>query len=77
MRDTSLDQILAKVDSFPTMPNTPNLEMGVVYLARSLCKAEEINGKAIENPVELTLTPIDSPGIQLDQFGTISGKVAR
>ena len=77
MRDTSLDQILAKVDSFPTMPNTPNLEMVVVYLDRSLCKAEKINGKASENPAELRSKPIDSPGIQLDQFGTISGKVAR
>lgn len=61
----------------PDSPDTCNIQMDVVYLANLLCQTSETSGQAGGHAVELSPAVIDRLGIQLDQFETISGKVAR
>lgn len=61
----------------PDSADASDFEMDVVYLANLLCQTSETSGAAGGNAIELSTTVIDRLGIQLDQFETISGKVAR
>ena len=61
----------------PDSPDAANLQMDVVYLANLLCQTSETSGAAGGNAVELSTTVINRLGIQLDQFESISAKVAR
>jgi putative nucleotidyltransferase with HDIG domain len=61
----------------PDSSDASDLQMDVVYLANLLCQTAEISGEAGGNAVELSSTVIDRLGIQLDQFESISAKVAR
>jgi len=61
----------------PDSPDACDLQMDVVYLANLLCQTSEISCEAGGHAIELSPTVIDRLGIQLDQFETISGKVAR
>jgi putative nucleotidyltransferase with HDIG domain len=60
----------------PDSPDASNLQMDVVYLANLLCQTQETSGAAGGHAVELSSTVIDRLGIQLDQFESISAKVA-
>jgi len=61
----------------PDSPDACNIQMDVVYLANLLCQTSDTSGQAGGHAVELSPAVIDRLGIQLDQFETISGKVAR
>ena len=61
----------------PDSADASILQMDVVYLANLLCQTQETSGAAGGNAVELSSTVIDRLGIQLDQFESISAKVAR
>jgi putative nucleotidyltransferase with HDIG domain len=61
----------------PDLPDTCNIQMDVVYLANLLCQTSDTSGQAGGHAVELSPAVIDRLGIKLDQFETISGKVAR
>lgn len=61
----------------PDSPDTCNIQMDVVYLANLLCQTSDTSGQAGGHAVELSPAVIDRLGIKLDQFETISGKVAR
>lgn len=61
----------------PDSSDASDLQMDVVYLANLLCQTAETSGEAGGNAVELSSTVIDRLGIQLDQFESISAKVAR
>lgn len=61
----------------PDSADACDLQMDVVYLANLLCQTSETSGEASGNAIELSATVIDRLGIQLDQFETISAKVAR
>ena len=61
----------------PDSSDASDLQMDVVYLANLLCQTSETSGEAGGDAVELTSTVIDRLGIQLDQFESISAKVAR
>jgi putative nucleotidyltransferase with HDIG domain len=61
----------------PDSSDASNLQMDVVYLANLLCQTSETSGEASGDAVELSPTVIDRLGIQLDQFNSISAKVAR
>ena len=61
----------------PDSPDTCDIQMDVVYLANLLCQISDTSGQAGGHAVELSPAVIDRLGIKLDQFETISGKVAR
>ena len=61
----------------PDSPDFSNLQMDVVYLANLLCQTPDTSGPAGGHAVELSPAVIDRLGIQLDQFETISDKVAQ
>jgi putative nucleotidyltransferase with HDIG domain len=61
----------------PDSPDACNIQMDVVYLANLLCQTSDTSGQAGGHAVELSPAVIDRLGIKLDQFETISGKVAR
>ena len=61
----------------PDSPDASNIQMDVVYLANLLCQTSDTSGQAGGHAVELSPAVIDRLGIKLDQFETISGKVAR
>ena len=61
----------------PDSPDTCNIQMDVVYLANLLCQISDTSGQAGGHAVELSPAVIDRLGIKLDQFETISEKVAR
>jgi putative nucleotidyltransferase with HDIG domain len=61
----------------PDSADASDMQMDVVYLANLLCQTSEAGGAAAGNVVELSSSVIDRLGIQMDQFETISDKVAR
>jgi HD-like signal output (HDOD) protein len=61
----------------PDSPDTCDIQMDVVYLANLLCQISDTSGQAGGHAVELSPAVIDRLGIKLDQFETISEKVAR
>ena len=61
----------------PDSPDASNIQMDVVYLANLLCQTSDTSGQAGGHAVELSPAVIDRLGIKLDQFETISEKVAR
>lgn len=61
----------------PDSSDASDLQMDVVYLANLLCQTSETSGEAGGDAVELSSKVIDRLGIQLDQFESISAKVAR
>ena len=61
----------------PDSPDACNIQMDVVYLANLLCQTSDTSGQAGGHAVELSPAVIDRLGIKLDQFETISEKVAR
>jgi putative nucleotidyltransferase with HDIG domain len=61
----------------PDSADASDMQMDVVYLANLLCQTSEAGGAAAGNAVELSSSVIDRLGIQMDQFETISDKVAR
>ena len=61
----------------PDSSDTCELQMDVVYLANLLCQTSETSGAAGGNAIELSPAVIDRLEVQLDQFETISGKVAQ
>ena len=60
----------------PDSPDASSLPMDVVYLANILCQTQATSGPQAGHAVELSPTVIDRLGIQLDQFESISEKVA-
>ena len=61
----------------PDSADDGDLQMDVVYLSNLLCQTSETSGQAGGNAVELSSTVIDRLGIQLEQFESISAKLAR
>jgi putative nucleotidyltransferase with HDIG domain len=60
----------------PDSPDANNVQMDVVYLANVLCQTPDTSGPEAGHAVELSPAVIDRLGIQIDQFGNISEKVA-
>ncbi|MGD9013148.1 MAG: HDOD domain-containing protein [Desulfobacterales bacterium] len=60
----------------PDSPDASNIQMDVVYLANVLCQTPDTSGPAAGHAVELSPAVIDRLGIQIDQFSSISEKVA-
>lgn len=61
----------------PDSPELSDFQVDVVYLANLLCQTPATSGQAAGQAVELSPAVIERLGIQLDQFGAISEKVAR
>lgn len=60
----------------PDSPDASNAQMDVVYLANVLCQTPDTSGPEAGHAVELSPAVIDRLGIQIDQFSSISDKVA-
>jgi putative nucleotidyltransferase with HDIG domain len=60
----------------PDSPDASSLQMDVVYLANVLCQTPDTSGPSAGHAVELSPAVIDRLGIQIDQFSSISEKVA-
>ena len=60
----------------PDSPDASNAQMDVIYLANILCQTPDTSGPKAGHAVELSPSVIDRLGIQLDQFESISEKVA-
>ncbi|MGD2022493.1 MAG: HDOD domain-containing protein [Desulfobacterales bacterium] len=60
----------------PDSPDASNIQMDVVYLANVLCQTPDTSGPGAGHAVELSPAVIDRLGIQIDQFSSISEKVA-
>ncbi|MGD8304886.1 MAG: hypothetical protein PVI55_20890, partial [Desulfobacterales bacterium] len=61
----------------PDSPDASNVQMDVVYLANILCQTPDTSGPTAGHAVELSPAVIDRLGIQLEQFESISEKVAQ
>lgn len=61
----------------PDSPDVPDVQVDVVYLANLLCQTPATSGQAAGQMVELSPAVIERLGIQMNQFGTISEKIAR
>ncbi len=60
----------------PDSPDASSMQMDVIYLANILCQTPDTSGPDAGHAVELSPAVIDRLGIQLDQFESISEKVA-
>ena len=60
----------------PDSADISNAQVDVVYLANLLCQIPNTGGQVFGRAIELSPAVIERLGIQLDQFETISGKIA-